>query len=1020
MPSRRFVVAYWAWFVLLAAIFVTVRPAQSGVIAAAGVSGAGAIVYGVCGHRPLRRWPWYCLAAALLLSAAAEIITRVIPGPVATYRPGSPVLYGVLFVMSVFLVAGVVGLARFGPRDLIAVIDIAVLLLGTGLLVGVLLAVPYALTPDLPAIQATARVFSVARDVLVFALFVHVSTSERWNRSMALLFGGAGAFFAYDLALRLGLIHGVVLQGTAVELGWFLFAAAWGMAALLPTMRYLSEPRAQPRRSTPVRLALLAVASVLPFALLIAATFERTRQWYEPYVATGSLILLALVLVQLVGVASGLRNQVRAEQALSRSVSEIAAASSREDVAAALEAGVPLLSTGRATGSLAAAVAYDGDHRELLPPGVVETRLGLGPLFAFPLCADDQDSGLVLYLRGGGPAVDRLRPRLEVLATQACQALERIRLSGELVRRNTQGYVDAVAHTGGDVILLVDDDDRVALASRSADALFGPSTIVGARLTDLFDESVRDAVTHLLRRARERESPVGDQAARRGGPRDAVAPPANVAAEPGVGVDTSSWSMRRGDGTQAELEVACRRVASADLSVRGLLVDLRDVTEQRRLERDLTERAARDQLTGLVSGHEIREGIREGIEAHRDSLIAMIVLDLNDFKLVNNHFGHDVGDAVLRTIADRLAAAAHPDGLAGRVAGDHFAVAVNVAAPDDADHVAAGLLAAVAQPIKIRQAIVTCTASAGIATTAEPVTPEELARRADLALLIAKDEGRGQWHHYDPTARSMVMERLEMREALEQALDNHALALVYQPIVDLETGSVAGFEALLRWHHPTYGQLSPPTFVDVAEESKLILPIGDWILERALRDAHGWDAVAPEAPPYIAVNVTPTELEAPGFCAGVRRKLAASGLAAPRLHLEITESRLLGDSAIWRDLQRLRQTGIVIAIDDFGTGYSALSYLGHVPADRIKLDRQFVASATVNRTQRDLAEGIVRLARILGLDVIAEGVETTEQRDIVAELGCRFGQGYLFARPMPAEATVPWLAEQRHRAGQAR
>jgi EAL domain-containing protein (putative c-di-GMP-specific phosphodiesterase class I) len=241
--------------------------------------------------------------------------------------------------------------------------------------------------------------------------------------------------------------------------------------------------------------------------------------------------------------------------------------------------------------------------------------------------------------------------------------------------------------------------------------------------------------------------------------------------------------------------------------------------------------------------------------------------------------------------------------------------------------------------------------------------------------------------------------------------------LEYQPVVDLRTGLVAGFEALLRWRHPTYGRLSPAAFVDVAEESKLIIPIGDWALTTAIRDARRWQAAVPDAPPYIAVNVSPTQFESPDFCENLQSKLASSGLPASRLQLEITESAVLSDDAVWGDLQQLRRTGVQIAIDDFGTGYSALSYLGRVPVDQIKLDRQFVASMTASRTQRDLVEGIVKLTRILKLEVIAEGVETPQERDLAAEAGCRYGQGYLFARPMPAEAVLPWLAEARARRG---
>ena len=255
---------------------------------------------------------------------------------------------------------------------------------------------------------------------------------------------------------------------------------------------------------------------------------------------------------------------------------------------------------------------------------------------------------------------------------------------------------------------------------------------------------------------------------------------------------------------------------------------------------------------------------------------------------------------------------------------------------------------------------------------------------------------------------------MELRTALDHALDDQALTLEYQPIVELATGLTAGFEALLRWQHPTRGQLSPAAFIDVAEESGLIVPIGDWILATAVREALRWDHSAPGALPYVGVNVSPRQFGSPGFFGRIRRQLVETGLPASRLHLEITESLLLRDDArTWNELQRLRELGVQIAIDDFGTGYSALSYLGHVPLDTVKLDRSFVSSMTASGQQRELVKGVVRLAKILGLAVVAEGIETVEECAIAARIGCRYGQGYLFARPMPADAASAWLAKER-------
>jgi diguanylate cyclase (GGDEF) domain len=1026
MPLQRVVVVYGAWIVILAAVAVAVPPLQPAMIVLAGLSGSIALAYGIRRHQPVRRWPWYCLAAALLLNAAGQVISWVLPGPLAVYQPGSPALYGVLFAMSVFTVAGVVGLARPAPRDLAAVVDVAILVLGTGLLVGVLIAVPFALTPDLPGLQAAARVFFVARDVVLLAATIHMATSQRWNAPLGLLVAGIAGLLTSDVLFSLATVRGILTEGNAIELGWLAFAGAWGMAALLPTMRDLGAQDSPSRRSIPLRLALLAIASVLPVTLLLLSTYQDARPWFEPLVATVSAIMLALVLAQLVGVAVSLRNQVAGEQALRQAVADVAAATDVGAVMATLDAAVPLLGTGRAPRDLRTAADYvspsppDVPDRTLatvdVPPDAVAARLDGGPALAYSICHNDGKGLLSLYLQGNQAAIARVWPRLDVLATQACLVLERIRLRGELVRRTIEEYINAVAQTSGNVILLVDDTDRIVLASPSAAAMFGTPDVVGTRLTDLVGEPVRPAVTDLLARARIRETPPPDGARVAAVERlpEAVPPPLNVTVEPPEGVDTATWFLPRPDGSPAELDVACRRVTSTEPSVRGLLVTIRDVTEQRRLERELTERASRDPLTGLVSGLLVRERVRQEIEAHLNALICMTVLDIDDFKLINAQYGLDVGDEVLRIVAGRLAEVLPPPGLVGRVAGDRFALVVDIDRPSDAKQIAGRLLDAVARPIDLDHVLISCTATAGVATTVDAKTSQELARQAELAFLIAREQGRGRWHVYDPTAHSNVIERLELRSALKNALEEHELTLLYQPVVDLESGIVAGFEALLRWHNPTYGEMSPTAFIDVAEESRLIIPIGDWVLATAIRDASRWASAAPE-PPFIAVNVSPTQFGTPDFFDGIQRTLAANGVPASRLHLEITEGAVLSDDAVWGDLQRLRGMGIQVAIDDFGTGYSALSYLGRVPVDRIKLDRQFVASMTASRTQRDLVEGIVQLTRILELEVIAEGIETPEERDLAADVGCRYGQGYLFAGPMPAEAITTWLAEHRDR-----
>jgi EAL domain-containing protein (putative c-di-GMP-specific phosphodiesterase class I) len=305
---------------------------------------------------------------------------------------------------------------------------------------------------------------------------------------------------------------------------------------------------------------------------------------------------------------------------------------------------------------------------------------------------------------------------------------------------------------------------------------------------------------------------------------------------------------------------------------------------------------------------------------------------------------------------------------------------------------------------------VSCAASVGVATTADASSGADLLRNADLALYAAKHAGKGQWRHYQPDMRNAVMARLQVRTALEHAIDDGALVMQYQPIVALSDCHPVGFEALLRWQHPTRGLLAPAEFIDVAEESGLIVPIGEWVLATAMRCAQTYRP-GTGGTPYFAVNVSARQFRAAGFIGTVEHLLNSTGLRPDRLVLEITESLLLRDDhGVWKDLRDLRRTGVRVAIDDFGTGYSALSYLREVPLDAIKLDRSFTKSMTTSRQQRELVRGIVGLANVLGLDVIAEGIQTEQERDVATAIGCHYGQGYLFSRPLPEDNVRRWLA----------
>jgi EAL domain-containing protein (putative c-di-GMP-specific phosphodiesterase class I) len=304
-------------------------------------------------------------------------------------------------------------------------------------------------------------------------------------------------------------------------------------------------------------------------------------------------------------------------------------------------------------------------------------------------------------------------------------------------------------------------------------------------------------------------------------------------------------------------------------------------------------------------------------------------------------------------------------------------------------------------------------ASIGITTTPEADTAAELLRQADLALYVAKGAGKNRWRRYQSHLHGAMVERLELRSALDHAVNEGHFLLQYQPIVDLATDEAVGFEALVRWHHPERGVIAPDQFIEVAEESGLIVPMGRWVLDQALHTVAQWRRILPRAgSPYVSVNVSVRQFRQAGFVEQVRASLAYADVPPQALMLEITETLLMGDDEqIWSDLAVLQEMGVRIAIDDFGTGYSSLGYLRQRPIDVVKIDKTFIDDIVDDPQQLTLVSGIVSLAHSLNLTVVAEGIESERHREVLARLGCPLGQGYLYSSPVDATEALTWMTQ---------
>ena len=478
------------------------------------------------------------------------------------------------------------------------------------------------------------------------------------------------------------------------------------------------------------------------------------------------------------------------------------------------------------------------------------------------------------------------------------------------------------------------------------------------------------------------------------------------------------FRLRRHDETFVWVDVHGRAMSDEASGFVGISGTITDITERRNLEARLVDQAFHDDLTGLANRALFKDRLEHALvrQARGPDLVAVLFLDIDRFKIVNDSLGHAMGDELLTAVAGRLQGTLRHEDTVARLGGDEFAILIEqLRSPDEAIAGARRVEAVFDAPFQIAGRDITIASSIGLVVASSgDRTGDELIRDADVAMYQAKVAGQGSFALFEPAMQAEIAARMELETELRKAIEGDGLSIAYQPIVTLTDGEIVGVEALARWSHPRRGNLPPAIFIPGAEASNLIVPLGRWVLRRACQDVADLRRTSVGAANLrLSVNVSPMHLVDASIVSDVMDALGSAGLPADALQLEVTESVVLDHGHVGLEhVLRLRADGVRVSLDDFGTGYSSLGNLRSLPIDELKVDRTFVDKLLAGGAEAVIVDAVVRLGAALGIDVVAEGIETPEVAARLALLGCPLGQGYLFGRPQPILALAASIAGQ--------
>ena len=764
------------------------------------------------------------------------------------------------------------------------------------------------------------------------------------------------------------------------------------------------------------RLVMFAVALLIPpMVTLFEFQVMGEREPFDmAFIVVSSVVMVGLVLVRMHRLVRARERMAARERALRKASERLVAAGSVNALnTEAAEALVTVIDSAAVQSAGLAVLLDDGSYEvatvdvgaEIVQPGDrimfsegVDDRVGdllwsghsddqerdlYGAPFSVP---EENDRILFAYT---DTSIDRHdRRAFESLGREIGLARRGLLAAQMIERSRTERRFESLVQNSSDIVIVTDCDLVATYASPALETHLGwkVSDLLGTRITEIVPESERETVLTNLGKLID-SSP--------------------SAARIELAVNDADGRRRLIDITVTDL--------TKHPEVEGYVLNGRDVTEATQLKADLMHAAYHDALTGLPNRTQFTSDVTRSLREVHESHPAVLFVDLDDFKTINDGLGHAAGDQVLRTVAGRLADAAGPNDVAARLGGDEFALLV----PDGSDVEAIEALAyrvldRIREPVDVDGRQMTTSASMGIVVATGAMSAEAVQRNADVAMYRAKAAGKGRFERFEDHMQTHALERLELKADLRRAIDNDELELDYQPIVDLDGLRTSSVEALVRWRHPTRGRVRPDEFIPLAEETGLIHPLGLWVLDEACGQLADWRRDPSTAHLKVAVNLSARQLPEPNLPEEIAQTIARHEIPASQITIEITENVLMDESDFTaRRLREVHDLGVSLAIDDFGTGYSSLGYLQRYPFDVLKIDRTFVSGMDQPGPNAEVAAAIIDLASRLDVQTVAEGIETEPELAALTGLGCTCGQGYLLSKPVtPSEISDRLRAEK--------